>query len=116
MKCVHVGICNGDGKVIESYGRDEGVILTARKSGYWNKQGRLRKLKEYYDQPDPQTVHMTGTLCLRAQGCKSAKLIGYARKGHDYPVIGRAETGWFQIIVGQKIGYISNATKYTHLI
>jgi hypothetical protein len=116
LKCVHVGICNGDGWVIESMGRDDGVVLTCRKSGYWNKQGRLRKLKEYYDHPDPQTVHMTGTLCLRAEGYKSAKLIGYARKGHDYPIVGRAETGWFQIVVGQKIGFISNQTKYTHLI
>lgn len=116
VKVVHVGIVNGDGWVIESFGRDEGVVLTQRKSGYWNRQGRLRKLKPYYGEEDYQTVVMTGTLCLRAQGNKDAKLIGYARKGHSYSVVGRAESGWFQIIVGQKIGYISNQTKYTKLI
>lgn len=49
IKCTHVGIYNGDGYVIESYGRDKGVILNKRvDKTYWNKQGRLKKLKDDY--------------------------------------------------------------------
>lgn len=47
LKCVHVGIYNGDGYVIESYGRDKGVVLTKRANKkYWNRAGRLKKLKD----------------------------------------------------------------------
>lgn len=49
VKCTHVGIYNGDGYVIESYGRDKGVILNKRVDNtYWNRQGRLKKLKSDY--------------------------------------------------------------------
>ena len=48
IKCSHVGIYNGDGWVIESMGRDDGVVKTRRKEGYWNRQGRLRKLADDY--------------------------------------------------------------------
>lgn len=47
LKCVHVGIYDGNGYVIESYGRDKGVIKTKREN-YWNRQGRLKKLKAEY--------------------------------------------------------------------
>lgn len=49
LKCTHVGIYVGDGKVVESIGRDEGVVITTEKSrrdkNYWNRKGRLKKMK-----------------------------------------------------------------------
>lgn len=49
IKCVHVGIYNGDGYVIESYGRDKGVILSKRSDkNYWNRAGRLKRMKDDY--------------------------------------------------------------------
>lgn len=48
LKCTHVGIYIGDGQVVESIGRDEGVVITTEKSrkdkGYWNRRGRLKKM------------------------------------------------------------------------
>ena len=177
IKCVHVGIYVGDGYVIESYGRDKGVIKTKREN-YWNRQGRLRKLKADYGLlgdancdgkitaadaaiisrylaglstlteqgkinadvnldgkitsedaeaimkyvtgegtlPPTSMVHLTGNLCIRAEGNKKAKVIGYAKKGKDYRVIGRdPSSGWYMIEDGKKVGFISNTTKYTQL-
>lgn len=49
VKCTHVGIYNGDGYVIECYGRDKGVILSKRTDkSYWNRAGRLKKMKDDY--------------------------------------------------------------------
>ena len=49
IKCTHVGIYDGDGYVIECKGRDEGVVGTKRKdTEYWNRKGRLKKLKDEY--------------------------------------------------------------------
>lgn len=178
IRCVHVGIYDGDGYVIESYGRDKGVIRTKRGGDYWNRQGRLKKLKVEYGLlgdancdgkitaadaaiisrylahlsdlteqgkinadvdldgkitaddaqaildyvvgagtlPPKKTVHLTGNLCLRETGTKKGKLIGYARKGNDYPLLGiDPNTGWYMIQVKNKVGFISNATKYTQL-
>lgn len=178
IKCVHVGIYDGDGYVIESYGRDKGVVRTKREKNYWNRQGRLKKLKADYGLlgdancdgkitaadaaiisrylaglaelteqgkinadvnldgkitsedaeailkyvcgegtlPPTSKVHMTGTLCMRVEGNKKAKVIGYAKKGKDYRVIGRdPNTGWYMIENGSKAGFISDKTKYTQV-
>ena len=51
-KIVHVGIYVGDDAVIEAKGRDVGVVKSAFaervKNGYWNRFGRLKKLKDEY--------------------------------------------------------------------
>ena len=51
-KIVHVGIYVGDDTVVECKGRDVGVVETAFtkrvKDGYWNRFGRLKKLKDEY--------------------------------------------------------------------
>lgn len=180
VKICHVGICNGDGYVIESLGRNDGVVLTKRHDAesYWNRRGRLKKLKEYYNLlgdvnldgkvtaadaalilqyldgkaelndkqklnadvnldgkitrddaeaimeyivgnntlPPKHTIHMIGSLCLRDQGSKKGKIIGYAHKGADYPLLGRdPETGWYMTQINGKIGFISNKDKYSYL-
>jgi hypothetical protein len=182
VKCTHVGIYNGDGWVIESFGRDDGVVKThwsSRKIGYWNRQGRLRKLEDDYGLlgdvnldgkvtaadaacilryiagleelneqqlknadvnldgkvnnddaqlilkyiagdstlPPHKTIHLTGNLWLRAEGNKESKKLAIAKKGNDYPLLGRdPNTGWYMTAVGKHIGYISNTTKYTILM
>lgn len=51
-KIVHVGIYVGNDTVVEAKGRDVGVVATAFservKNGYWNRFGRLKKLKDEY--------------------------------------------------------------------
>lgn len=180
IQIVHVGIYNGDGYVLESMGRDDGVVLTKRNNweSYWNRRGRLKKLKEYYGLlgdancdgkvtaadaafilryldglselseqgkinadvnidgkitkedaeailayvvgdgtlPPKTTIHMIGSLCLRDKGSKNGKIIGYAHKGADYPLLGRdPETGWYMTQINGKIGFISNKDKYSYL-
>jgi hypothetical protein len=180
IQIVHVGIYNGDGYVLESMGRDEGVVLTKRNNweSYWNRRGRLKKLKDYYNLlgdvnldgkvtaadaalllqyldgkaelndkqklnadvnldgkitrddaeaimeyivgnntlPPKRTIHMIGSLCLRDKGSKKGKIIGYAHKGADYPLLGRdPETGWYMTQINGKIGFISNKDKYSYL-
>lgn len=46
-KAFHVGVYAGDGRVIESMGRDRGVVLRdidASGASYWNRFGRLERL------------------------------------------------------------------------
>ena len=117
IKCTHVGIYVGDNLVIEAKGRDVGVVYSVySKDKKWVKQGRLKKMVE----PEPITptkVKMTGSLCVREEGYKGAKRIGYAHKGETYPLCGQADTGWYRIEFKPGMyGYISNATKYTVLL
>jgi len=118
LRCTHVGVYVGGNTVIEAKGRDVGVVATVYSSNakFWNRQGRLKKMVE----PEPITptkVKMTGSLCVRDQGSKKGKVIGYASKGHTYPLCGQADTGWYRIEYKTGMyGYISNATKYTVLL
>lgn len=119
IKCVHVGVYMGDDTVIECKGRDVGVVETrySKNGKYWNRSGWLKKLKEDPAPITPTKVKMTGTLCVRAEGSKQGKLIGYARKGNTYPLCGQAGSGWYRIEYKPgAYGYISNATKYTVLV
>ena len=120
IRCVHVGVYVGGGTVIEADGRDVGVVATSytKKAKYWNRQGRLKKMEDHAPTPfEPTAVKMTGSLCVRNQGNKKGKIIGYASKGHTYPLLGYADTGWYIIEYKEgAFGYISNATKYTVLI
>ena len=179
-KITHVGMYVGDDTVIESEGRDVGVVETSfkKKEKYWNRFGRLKKLESEYkhgllgdancddevtaadaslilryiagistmteqgkanadfnqdgkitkedaeailkylvkDDDEQQTIHMTGSLCLREAGNKDAKCIGYCHRGKDYPLLGTdPDTGWYKTESAGKIGYISNRTKYTEI-
>ena len=118
IKCTHVGVYVGGNTVIEAKGRDVGVVATvySQNAKYWNRQGRLKKMED--NTPvEPTQVKMTGSLCVREEGNKDAKRIGYASKGKTYPLCGYADTGWYRIEYKPGMyGYISNATKYTVLI
>ncbi len=118
IKCTHVGVYVGNNTVIEAKGRDDGVVATvySANSMYWNRQGRLKKMGI----PEPITakyVKMTGSLCVREEGRKTSKVIGYASKGKTYPLCGYADTGWYRIEYKPGMyGYISDKTKYTTLL
>ena len=118
IKCTHVGVYVGGNTVIEAKGRDVGVVATvySQNAKYWNRQGRLKKMED--NTPvEPTQVKMTGSLCVREEGNKDAKRIGYASKGKTYPLCGYADTGWYRIEYKPGMyGYISNATKYTVVI
>lgn len=44
VRIVHVGVWANDGNQIECRGRDYGVVCNKRRSGYWNRFGRWKKL------------------------------------------------------------------------
>lgn len=121
IKCTHVGVYVGGNTVVEAEGRDVGVVATvySKESKYWNRQGRLKKMPPN-PAPEPTTptmVKMTGSLCVREEGRKDSKRIGYAHKGQTYPLCGQADTGWYRIEYKPGMyGYISDKTKYTVLI
>ena len=92
IKCTHVGVYVGGNTVIECKDRDVGVVKTvySKNAKYWNRQGRLKKMVDPEPTPEPTTptmVKMTGSLCVRDQGSKQGKVIGYAHKGQTYPLL-----------------------------
>ena len=128
IRCTHVGIYNGDGYVIESIGRDRGVILNKRTDKtYWNKHGRLKKLP--YDEPTPEpdpepTPEPTDPIVLvkgrsvyvRAGDGVYAKPIGVAHRKETYPLIAIAPSGWYEIDFKGRIGFISNRPDLTEVV
>lgn len=118
LRCTHVGVYVGGNTVIEAKGRDVGVVATVYSTNakYWNRQGRLKNMEDP-SPAEPTQVKMTGSLCVREEGRKDSKRIGYAHKGETYPLRGYADTGWYRIEYKPGMyGYISNKTKYTILI
>jgi len=58
----HVGVYVGAGKVIESKGRDDGVVLrkiNASGSSYWNRWGRLKVFSEEQPVTPPKPIEPT---------------------------------------------------------
>lgn len=118
IKCTHVGVYVGGNTVVEAKGRDVGVVATVYSTNakYWNRQGRLKKMEDP-SPVEPTQVKMTGSLCVREEGRKDSKRIGYASKGKTYPLCGYADSGWYRIEYKPGMfGFISDKTKYTVLI
>ena len=116
-KIVHVGVYVGDGAVVESYGRDVGVVKTERKAGYWNRFGRYKCLPTPAPVPSGDKVVYVkgGSVYVRKGGSKAYKAIGVAHKGETYKYLGTADTGWYKIDFKGKTGYISNRADLTEL-
>lgn len=104
----HVGVYVGEGMVIESRGRDDGVVLRSiddSGKGYWNRWGRLACLEEgpYYG------VCTGGSVNLRSGPGAEYEKLGIVHQG-DKLLINPKE-GWPQVVAMLKgelmVGYMS---------
>lgn len=119
---VHVGVYANDGDQIEAKGRDVGVVLNKRRSGYWNRFGRWKAL-DPGPEPVKTTVYVKGrSVYVRDvdyvpddKKLKAESVIGVAHRGESYPLVQIAPTGWYQIIFKGQSGYISNRDDLTEL-
>lgn len=113
---VHVGAWVTGGNQIEARGRDVGVVLNKRKTGYWNRFGRYEKLQED-PQPTKKTVYVKGeNVRVREGDNAETKKLGTAHWGDTFPLLGVSEaTGWYRIPYGSGEGYITNKPQYTEL-
>ncbi|MBQ9832611.1 MAG: peptidoglycan-binding protein [Clostridia bacterium] len=69
----HVGVYIGDGKVIESIGRDYGVVerdIDASGKDYWNRYGRFTALQKANDESEVLNIALTSPLT-RGEAVKS---------------------------------------------
>ena len=72
-KIHHVGVYIGDGKVIESIGRDYGVVerdIDASGKDYWNRYGRFTALQKANDESEVLNIALTSPLT-RGEAVKS---------------------------------------------
>lgn len=115
-RIVHVGVYAGSGKYIECKGRDVGVVIGTRKSGYWTHFGRW---KAFMDEPIiiPETVKVIGgSVRVREGDHVGTKCIGIAHRGDKFPLLGNGASGWYMIDYHGTTAYITNAEKYTILV
>lgn len=104
----HVGVYVGDGMVIESKSRDEGVVkrpLDASGTGYWNRRGRLACFaREPY-----WGICTGGSVNFREGPGKDHALLGVIHRGDKLLVL--PKEGWPQaaVLIGGElcVGYVS---------
>ena len=83
VRIYHVGAYVGDSKVIESMGRDDGVVcrdINASGTGYWNRYGRLDLLWDEVP-AKPYYAATTGNVWIRQGPSTSYAKLGMAEKG-----------------------------------
>ena len=123
-RVVHVGVFVGDGKYIEAKGRDYGVVCGTRKTNYWDKFGRFKKLYtaqtiEIGDlQPKPITITIKrGSVNVRNKPTTiESTIIGIAHKGESYPVLAIDPVSkWYNISFKGKSGWITNKSEYVEV-
>ena len=122
-KIAHVALYIGDGKVLESGGRDVGIQVR-RLGAKDNRFGRLACLCETADEPlSPKTESGTvrvryGTVNIRKGAGKTSERLKTARGGQTFPLLSvDSETGWYRIdLGGGKSGYISNRADLTEVV
>jgi len=128
-KIVHVALYIGDGKILESAGRDIGVRVSELTSAY-NRYGRLACMKEKEPAPEPTptpepefgfVMVKGGTVHIRSVNHKTEgrdTIIKTACQGEKYPLILiDPDTGWYKISLGDgQTGYISNRADLTEVI
>lgn len=109
----HVGVYVGDGMVIESKGRDDGVVmrkLNAGGSGYWNCFGRFEPLvaaleKEECTEDKQEEIHLPALYAysgatyvnLRCGASTEQEIIGKVKRGDTVMVLS-FENGWAEVI------------------
>lgn len=109
---VHVGVSVG-AQQVECRGRDTGVVKNRRRPGYWNRFGRLAAFASGSDQP---TVRILGgSVRVREGDGTYARCIGIVHRGEQYPLSGRAPSGWYRIEWRGVTAYVTNKPQYTEV-
>lgn len=110
----HVGIY-AHGQQYHAKGRAYGVVCEPFKASYWQKYGWYRSLK-----PDPKpeptgaNVEVVGkSVNVRTSDSKKGRILFTAHRGDTFPLLGVAETGWYNIETKKGPGYITNLPRYT---
>lgn len=121
-KVHHIGyvtkVENGEVTVVESYGRDVGVVsrdINASSVGYWNKYGRFPLLQEVDPEPVIETPFYAvcdgGKVNVRSSASVSNNVIGRLVKG-DLMLAMPSKNGWCAVVafVNSKaiVGYMSD--------
>ena len=102
----HVGVFVGNGMVIESKGRDDGVVLRlmdASGKSYWNRYGRLGVITDDESRPEQETPYYPDMYCysgatsvnLRTE--PNGEIIGRVNKGDCVLVLTNSD-GWAEVI------------------
>ena len=102
----HVGVFVGNGLVIESKGRDDGVVLRlmdASGKSYWNRYGRLGVITDDESRPEQETPYYPDMYCysgatyvnLRTE--PNGEIIGRVNKGDNVLVLNDRD-GWAEVI------------------
>ena len=111
---VHVGVCVGE-EQIECRGRDVGVVKNKRRSGYWNRFGRLPCFDG--DQKTNRYVKVLGgSVRVRDKDGVYGRCIGIAHRGEEYPYIETAPSGWYCITWRGVKAYVTDKPQYTEVV
>lgn len=109
---VHVGISVGEEQV-ECRGRDCGVVRNKRKSGYWNRFGRLPAFEQ--EAKNEVVFIKGGSVRVRSGDGVQNPCLGIVYRGESYPLIGVAPSGWYRIAWNGRSVYITNKPQYTEV-
>lgn len=109
---VHVGVCVGTEQV-ECRGRDVGVVRNRRKSGYWNRFGRLPA----FENEDGGTYVRIkgGSVRVREGDSTKTRCVGIVHRGERYPLMGCGPSGWYCILWRDTCAYITDKPQYTEV-
>ena len=111
----HVGLYF-DGKQYHAKGRKYGVVCERYNEKEWQRIAWFKALKPD-PKPEPPTdekVEVVGkSVNVRAGDNKKTKILFTAHKGDTFPLLGVAETGWYNIETKKGPGYITNLPRYT---
>ena len=109
---VHVGVCVGTEQV-ECRGRDVGVVKNRRRSGYWNRFGRL---PAFENEDESAFVRIKGgSVRVREGDSTKTRCVGIVHRGERYPLMGRGPSGWYCILWRDVCAYITDKPQYTEV-
>lgn len=122
-RATHIGYMVSDTELMEARGRAYGVTKTLFKASHWDCWGIpdlfANELKTPVATPEigGKTVRVKGgSVRVRDSGSTAGRKLGTAHKGDAFPLLGEADTGWYEILYKGQPGYISNKPKYTEVI
>ncbi|MBQ2985696.1 MAG: C40 family peptidase [Clostridia bacterium] len=102
----HVGVFVGNGMVIESKGRDDGVVLRlmdASGKSYWNRYGRLSVITDDESRPEqdipyyPDMYYYSGATYVNLRTEPNGDIIGRVNRGDKVLVLADRD-GWAEVI------------------
>lgn len=123
-KATHIGYMVSDNEVIHAKGRRFGVCRERYSSSYWHKIGKPICF-DFDPVPPPAPTYKyirVKRKCRIRDGNgvydkdgKENKTLAIAYKGHEYQLIGQADTDpyWYIVPYKDRLGYITSNTKYT---